>query len=30
MSPTHVGTTRARKNLTLRQVPGSNWFGDGG
>ena len=26
----HQGTARARKNFGLRQVPGTNWFGDGG
>ena len=28
MGPPHQGTARDRKNL--RQVPGTNWFGDGG
>ena len=30
MGPPHQGTARARKNFSLRQVPGTNWFGDGG
>ena len=30
MGPLHQGTGRARKNFGLRQIPGTNWFGDGG
>ena len=30
MGPPHQSTARACKNFSLHQVPGTNWFGDGG
>ena len=30
MGPPHHGTARACRNFSLRQVPSTNWFEDGG